>query len=281
MSSGFNDLGGPAFALTNSNRAFFGYTTRATRVLNRPLTPGASVTLDFDNPILDPLANNDTAGIIIRFNSGGGPRTAANPDVSERFGLFVQDNFRQGDWQVTDSRGTVRTDVPHTATTTGATLRFSLVDEEQYAFELLTLDGSAALYSGGGTLTGALGRSIDSIELVLFGAGGSATGERELFFDNLTVRSPFSGVEGDFNNDGRVDAADYTAWRDRQGDPAGALPNDFDSGPIGPAQYATWQAAYGANAGAQPAVVPEPAAACLALLAGGSVASVRNRLTPN
>ncbi|MGI9457741.1 MAG: hypothetical protein ACR2NU_14340, partial [Aeoliella sp.] len=78
------------------------------------------------------------------------------------------------------------------------------------------------------------------------------------------------GLPGDFNNDGSVDAADYTVWRDHLGAPAGALQNDIDGGAIGPAQYATWKANFGmslpASASIENAVVPEPATLTLVLL---------------
>lgn len=97
---------------------------------------------------------------------------------------------------------------------------------------------------------------------------------------------------GDFNNDGKVDAADYTVWRDHLGS-ATPLPNDNGlGGPISQSHYTLWQSNYGstsrggasasasfvgvdftvveanlAGAGAG-GVVPEPTAALLSLLAG-------------
>ncbi|TWT85963.1 Glycosyl hydrolase family 76 [Posidoniimonas polymericola] len=52
--------------------------------------------------------------------------------------------------------------------------------------------------------------------------------------------------DGDYNDDGVVDAADYTVWRASVGSPAGTLPNDADGGVIGSAQYQTWRANFGA-----------------------------------
>lgn len=274
-SSTFNDLGGPSFALTNSNQAFFGYTARATRVFAQPLTPGSTLSLSFDNPVLDPLANSDTAGIIIRLNSGGGPRTAANPNVSERLGFFAQDGFRQGDWHVTDSTGATSTDVPNANTISGAQLRITLTDAETYELELLTLDGSTSLYATAGTLTGQPGTQIDALELLIFGNGsgngltgtlGEATGERELFFNDLLITSPLSLLPGDYNNDGTVDAADYSVWRDNLGQPPETLLNDTDGGDIGSLQYQTWRVNYGNTrdpVGLGTIAVPEPATAAL------------------
>ena len=74
------------------------------------------------------------------------------------------------------------------------------------------------------------------------------------------------GLAGDFNNNGVVDAADYTRWRDTLGS-NNALPNDNGlSTPIGEAHYDLWKANFG-NTGSGSAAVPEPATLTLVLLA--------------
>ena len=54
-----------------------------------------------------------------------------------------------------------------------------------------------------------------------------------------------SSAIGDYNSDGVVDAADYTVWRNNLGAPAGTLPNDSATGPIGIEQYHNWKANFG------------------------------------
>ena len=56
-------------------------------------------------------------------------------------------------------------------------------------------------------------------------------------------------VAGDYNNDGSVNAADYTRWRDNLDAAEGTLPNDTDGGIIGQAQYITWKENFGRVAG--------------------------------
>ncbi|TWT36859.1 Autotransporter-associated beta strand repeat protein [Posidoniimonas corsicana] len=82
------------------------------------------------------------------------------------------------------------------------------------------------------------------------------------------ILTAVSGLPGDYNNDGLVDAADYTVWRDNQGAAEWSLPNDFNGGPIGAEQYAAWRSNFGANAAfdAAAASVPEPTAAVAAAL---------------
>jgi hypothetical protein len=86
----------------------------------------------------------------------------------------------------------------------------------------------------------------------------------EVFFStsDLMITAAAPSLPGDYNANGKVDAADYTAWRNRLGAAAGTLPNDANGGMIGTAQYATWKANFGDTlpgaAGASSSQVPEP-----------------------
>lgn len=69
-----------------------------------------------------------------------------------------------------------------------------------------------------------------------------------------------SGLEGDFNNDGTVDAADYTVWRNALGSVSVAIFNDSSPG-VGIDDYERWKSAYGttlSQAAVMAAQVPEP-----------------------
>ena len=79
------------------------------------------------------------------------------------------------------------------------------------------------------------------------GAFGSYTLE-------LTTRFP-----GDYNDDGNVDAADFTVWRDNLGANAEAIPNNPHTDVIGADEYNTWVANYGATTNSSSSnAVPEP-----------------------
>jgi alpha-L-fucosidase len=70
-------------------------------------------------------------------------------------------------------------------------------------------------------------------------------------------------LPGDYNNNGMVDAADYTVWRDHLGG-AGPLPNDETPELIDTSDYETWKTHFGAKAGAASSAshgmaMPEPA----------------------
>ncbi|WP_146446824.1 hypothetical protein [Botrimarina colliarenosi] len=79
-----------------------------------------------------------------------------------------------------------------------------------------------------------------------------------------------AGLAGDYTGDGKVDAADYTMWRDTYGDSvaAGAGADGDGDGAIGDGDYTVWAEGYGGVPST--IAVPEPGAVtlCLVLLAG-------------
>lgn len=77
--------------------------------------------------------------------------------------------------------------------------------------------------------------------------------------DNVAlVSGAVNALAGDYNDNGRVDLADYTLWRDHLGGPATALANNVNGSLVGPAHYQTWRAAFDSPAsGAASSAVPE------------------------
>ena len=74
------------------------------------------------------------------------------------------------------------------------------------------------------------------------------------------------GVAGDYNNDGKVDAADYTVWRNNLGDAnEDDIHNNGDGGGVTAMDYAFWKTHFGTGGsgsgagGVQTVQVPEPA----------------------
>ncbi|QDU88800.1 hypothetical protein Pla175_21840 [Pirellulimonas nuda] len=90
-------------------------------------------------------------------------------------------------------------------------------------------------------------------------------------FEDATGIVPSTGTPGDYNDDGFVDAADYTVWRDNLGT-AAVLPNDPTGGTIDTAQYDTWKTNFGlpATGAVGGAAVPEPGASLALLLCLGA-----------
>jgi hypothetical protein len=88
------------------------------------------------------------------------------------------------------------------------------------------------------------------------------------------------GIIGDFNNDGRVDAADYVVWRKASSN--ATLPNDDTSGVVDASDYADWRANFGKSAPASGAAlgtnpVPEPAGVLMLAIATLAGSMVRKR----
>lgn len=76
-------------------------------------------------------------------------------------------------------------------------------------------------------------------------------------------------LQGDYNNDGMVNLADYAVWRNNLGSTVG-LPNDPTPAVVDAADYTVWKDNFGASAASSVsgvAAVPEPAGICFGLAA--------------
>ena len=119
-------------------------------------------------------------------------------------------------------------------------------------------------------------RGLDPIDYVGFYTKESTLGPPP----TLVIRYSLPALSGDYNEDGTVDAADYTVWRDRLGSP-NSLPNDDTAG-VGADDYDRWKSHFGDSQGAGAGnlqSVPEPAAWALALLGIAWSLRVRTELT--
>jgi hypothetical protein len=100
--------------------------------------------------------------------------------------------------------------------------------------------------------------------------GNWGTGAATIYLDNLRVVNISAPLTGDYNQDGHVDAADYTIWKDTQGSTTDLRADGNLNGVIDSGDYQLWVANFGAfgSAGADSAAaVPEPNSWLLALLA--------------
>jgi hypothetical protein len=90
------------------------------------------------------------------------------------------------------------------------------------------------------------------------------------FIDATVEYITTAGTPGDYNNNGRVDAADYVVWRKRVG--PGSLPNEggISPGVVDVNDYNFWRSRFGSTSGsgaslADGAAVPEPGAYLIAV----------------
>ena len=113
--------------------------------------------------------------------------------------------------------------------------------------------------------------AFDDIELPTLAGGLGWDTSSLLVTGELAVLSV--GLPGDYNNDGTVDAADYTVWRDNLGaaDETALNGNGDGMNGVDEADYALWKANYGTTLGTGSAAlaqaVPEPATIVLLPLA--------------
>ena len=190
--SEFNDLGAPAFALTNSNVAYTGYTAIAQRPFAEPLSPGQRFSVDIDNPKMfwQPGGDCDYTGFIVTF------RTADNV---ERFALFTFKStvacfgYDSDDWLITDSRGGTPSGLTATEGSSGFCLAFWLTGDETYHLTLTPRAGGPVRVFEG-SLASPGGGEITRVAFVMYrnGSGDGAdepSGEHEFYFNNLAITS--------------------------------------------------------------------------------------------
>lgn len=100
-------------------------------------------------------------------------------------------------------------------------------------------------------------------------------GERD-FVLALSAANPFGGLSGDFNNDGVVDLADYTVWRDNLGgnEDGSVLSGNGNGGIVDATDYVVWKNNFGSTSAESSeldgTLVPEPLSAMLLLIGIGA-----------
>jgi autotransporter-associated beta strand protein len=117
----------------------------------------------------------------------------------------------------------------------------------------------------------------------LNGTFESSPGFTVNYLANSITISAGGALIGDYNNDGKVNAADYTVWRDNLGAPGsvlGANRDPLNGGAVSSADYASWKANFGQGAGSGSfgsAAVPEPTSFVLFAMALVGGACSRSR----
>jgi len=85
-------------------------------------------------------------------------------------------------------------------------------------------------------------------------------------------------ISGDFNNDTKVDSADFNIWKGQFGDQGIGLAADEDqNGAVDGHDFLAWQANFGFGVGGGATAISEPAAGGLAATAFGGLLGVRRR----
>jgi hypothetical protein len=248
-----SSLGAPAFALTTGDRPMSYDTSEARRTVAAPIGVGQTFSADVDGSALDPLALEFTTGNTFDLYGSNG---------IERFSLFTNNQYHNDHWTAT---GDADTGIP---AGNSFHINFTLVTANSYDLVLLPVGGGTPLFTqSGAPLAGTMDVGIDTIRITAYGTGSSTDGSKEIFFNKLMI----TGLAGDYNKDGRVDAADYVMWRNSDGTQAG---------------YNTWRTHFGEPSGAgtgapggspSQASVPEPATLVLLMFAAACRCLMRSR----
>ena len=126
------------------------------------------------------------------------------------------------------------------------------------------------------TVTSNIGTPTSNTLYVRF-LGNTGSGSEVFAFRNITVDDGATAVTlaGDYNDDGTVDAADYTVWRDALETGATLANETVGLGTVSIDDYLVWEANFGSSVGPASSI-PEPASALLAAIALAGLAARRN-----
>ena len=99
-------------------------------------------------------------------------------------------------------------------------------------------------------------------------ATGAVTGWAYETEVGVAIGAGVTGLVGDYNGDGAINAADYTIWRDTLGSSTDLRADGDNNTIIDQLDYAVWTAKFGTAGSGLAAAVPEPGSMVLAALGG-------------
>ena len=105
---------------------------------------------------------------------------------------------------------------PQVGTNSGVQVDLEMTGPDTYKLTMTPLDNPGAAYTQTGTLD-TPGEPIDWLEVTFFNTITAEGYETDFFIKSLEIIGPAAALPGDFNNDGKVDAADFVVWRKRLG----------------------------------------------------------------
>jgi hypothetical protein len=253
-----------------------------------PLRPGDRLSIVVDNP----TQRQFFRGYFIRFSDGPGNicygGSACTPLTSPQEKVLVStfEYFTNGRWSVTGDTSMASTLFDTDTAAKGMRIDLTLLTPTTYMVVMDPL-GPAASYTQAGTIKGGSGQ-IDWLEFTFFNTptdtGSPSTRATDFYISSMQItpiQDPSTAVPGDYNQNGTVDAADYSVWRDHLGQTF-ALPNRSvaNTGPITAADYTFWTSQFGQHAGSGSggtAAVPEPATSVLLVFAAAGWSLGRRR----
>ncbi len=192
--------------------------------------------------------NSRTLGINPAYTADGEPAERSNQPLPGPADLFTLGSFTVG------------------ATAAGEIVRFENLNLAVFLNLAAFFEGEAQE----GIVTLLLEQTNNAAAASFYSKESIAAFAPRLIVDAVVQAVALPVLAGDYNNDGAVDAADYTVWRNalNSGSP---LPNETASlGTVDQDDFAAWKANFGATAGlgsGAPAGVPEPGSLAIVAMA--------------
>ncbi|MEX2169885.1 MAG: exo-alpha-sialidase [Pirellulales bacterium] len=214
---------------------------------------------DSDERGLNIIMQNSVGGgnLNLRVNGEGSVQTVASSPTTAWFDIpnltnlveFSTDANGDGDFSDAQDTPNVHRLMLRGDFTTGSP-EYTVFLSEANSTELVA-NGTASRWFGGSP--GEDG-SVSSIAFSAQNSGGS------FVVDQVEIRQ-LGSLPGDYNGDGQVDAADYTAWRDSLGSTTNLAADGDGSGSVNQADYQLWKNQFGNQSASNANTsVPEPSA---------------------
>jgi hypothetical protein len=193
--------------------------SRAGRAIIGNLQVGSTVKVVIDNPV----ERRFYRGYTVQLNKGGGNTCfTCSPTALVRIGRF--EYFNYGQWYGPGTPPLFDTD-----TDAGMRIEITLTAADAFDLKMIPLDNPGSTFTTSGTFDNP--GPADWIEFQFYNTDSD-------FYPQI-ASGP--AVQGDYNNNGRVDAADYVLWRD-----GGPLQNEVaDPGTVSAADYTEWRSRFG------------------------------------
>jgi len=157
----------------------------------------------------------------------------------------------------------------------GSNTKLSFRYDNHLATSLGVNEADLKLFMGGSEWVDVTS-SVDAFNHIIYAEGLAANDvNNSTFAVALSVQGP-AGLDGDYNNDGMVDAADYTIYRDNLGSDSAVLNGNGSGGAtVVQADYALWKQNFGSSGTSSSAAIPEPSS--IVLLLGGWLSNLATR----
>jgi hypothetical protein len=264
---------------------------RAGRSLSS-LQVGQTLTVVIDNPSERAFYRGWTVKLVSGaanacYNGDNCTTPAYDPgSITTRLGIGTFEYFTDGQWY--DGNG----GAPLLDTDTSDSVEIAITLTGTDSYNVTMTSPGNPVHTDSGTLDGT--GSIDWLMIEFYNtdsdaypvlvAGARAT---DFYIRSLEITGPAAGLPGDYNDDGVVDAADYTVWRNNLGESDESSLNGNGDGMNGvdPGDYAWWKQHFGDSLGSggiasSGSAVPEPSTVVYIVAGFAALLAMRSKKGP-